>query len=43
MYKGMHYLEKMKHLDPNMTGAFHQLAKVLYYEIKGKAISNSGS
>ena len=34
LYKTMHYLEKMKHLEPNMTSGFHNLAKSMYFEYK---------
>lgn len=34
LFKALHNFEKLKHLEPNMTGAFHTLAKTLYYEIK---------
>jgi hypothetical protein len=30
----MTYFEKMKHLDPNMSKAFKEFAKILYNEVK---------
>lgn len=32
----MSYLEKQKHMEPNMSKAFHQLAKTCYHEYKSK-------
>ena len=34
LYKAMNYMEKNKHLEPNMSVAIHHLAKHLYYEYK---------
>ena len=32
IYKAMTYLEKSKHMEPNMSGAIHALCKFLYFE-----------
>lgn len=34
LYKALNYMEKHKHLEPNMSVAIHHLAKNLYYEFK---------
>jgi len=34
IFKAMCFLEKSKHLEPNMSGAIKFLAKALYYEYK---------
>jgi hypothetical protein len=41
LYKALHNFEKMKHLEPNMTGAFHTLAKMMYYEIKKDSLGSA--
>jgi hypothetical protein len=34
LYKAMTYFEKMKHLEPNMSKAYKEFAKILYNEVK---------
>ena len=43
IFKALTYMEKMKHLEPNMSNAFFTLGKALYYEHKNERSASQDS